>query len=233
MIDKTKNIFQVHEAHLMKSGETVKTPMMPKLGIYMDVVHKGKSMYNFSLSGVTIATTTISANVCKALGAPEGVYTPVKFSENLSNFVYPIIDALGIDWVATDHGVSGVMWSLKKIDTSLLGLPPELGVPVTASCLGVVAHPNSHVGSVALNIGDHLGVIITFKEVHPSLLANDYEWAEMSMYFIDRRDLPQDKLLEVLDLEDYDTKLQSIAKIVANKQFKGEQDEVLKDWSIK
>ena len=54
----------------------------------------------------------------------------------------------------------------------------------------------------------------------------------MSMYFIDRRDLPQDKLLEVLDREDYDTQLQSIAKIVATKQFKGEQDEVLKDWSI-
>lgn len=232
MIDKTKNIFQVREAHLMKRNEAVKTLMMPKLGIYMDVIHKGKSMYNFSLAGVMIATTTISAKVCKALGTPEGVYTPVKFSENLSNFVYPIIDAIGIDWVATDHGVAGVEWSLKTIDTSLLGLPPELDVPVTASCLGVVEHPTSHVGCVALNIGDHLGAIITFKEVNSSLLADDYEWAKMSMYFIDRRDLPQDKLLEVLDREDYDTQLQSIAKIVATKQFKGEQDEVLKDWSI-
>lgn len=221
---------QIKDIRNFGMGCRVTHPMFPRLKISMDVVCTWDEDFSFSVGGVVIAQAKISETECSTCGPSTEKHKATRFDENMNHLVFPIIDALGFDWVATDFGSSGVEWAVDGVSSELFGLPPELNIPVSGVVAKVWQTDRMGASAVVLDIGANLSAVITYQEVHPGLLEKGFEFSTMQFDLIERDKIPQGTLVDILAKDEYRSLLQSIAKISKKKQVKGDHDLVAKNW---
>lgn len=213
----------------LKIGESCKFPFIPRLNIEGAVTRTAKSTYLLQVAKVLVGTYTLNEETMVKLGEDLPRNTPVGFSEDHSNFIYPIIDALGFDWEA-EESRNAVKWGVKYVDPGRFGIMDCLPVHITGAVLGVTIFGARAVGALVLDVGEALSLVITYSEVDNSEKMKGTQVTTCSLMLIDRHDLKTGELVSVLEKPEGVMNLQSIAKVKLSKTFKGDQDAMLKSW---
>lgn len=213
----------------LKIGESCKFPFIPRLNIEGAITRTAKSTYLLQVAEVLVGTYTLNGETMVKLGEDLPRNKPVGFSEDHSNFIYPIIDALGFDWEA-EESRNTVKWKVKYVDPGRFGIMDCLPVHITGAGLGVAVFEEQAVGALVLDVGEALSLVITYSAVDSFKNKQDEDSAVCSLMLIDRHDLKTGELVSMLEKPEGVMNLQSIAKVKLSKTFKGNQDAVLKSW---
>lgn len=226
---KNTNVKVNPDIAALKIGESCKFPFLPRLNIEGGITRTAKSTYLLQVADVLVGTYTLNGETMIKLGEDLPRNKPVGFSEDHSNFVYPIIDALGFDWEA-EESRNAVKWEVKHVDPGRFGIMDCLPVQITGAGLGVSVFKEQAVGALVLDVGEALSLVITYSEVDSFKNKQAEYSAVCSLMLIDRHDLKTDELVSMLKKPEGVMNLQSIAKVKLSKTFKGEQDAILKSW---
>ena len=194
--------------------------LLPKIGIHMDCVVKGSNII-LTYQGITVAKlqTKSTKNTVEVVSEASSDFSyPVNIIDSFDVFdFYPIIDALGFDWVHTSTG----MLMCDQFPSELFGGIQKFGYRVFGLA---VAHTSTDVGviaSVFIRVGEHLGMVVT----------NKVQSCELHLHLVDISKHPPVEIAKILsDSLGVFEKLQSIAKTHKSKQYSPNHADYLKDW---
>lgn len=204
----------------LKTKDKYSVSLLPKVGIHMDCVVTGSKIL-LTYQGITVAKlqTKNTRNTFEVVSEERSIVSyPSNSIDSFAVFdFYPIIDALGFNWV---HRPDGIL-VCDQFPSELFGGIQQYGYRAYGVAL---AHTDTDVGviaSVLIRVGDTLGVVVT----------NEVQACTLHLHLID---ISKHTPVEIAKLLYSSTnvlpKLHTIAKTHKSKQYSPNHDDYLKDW---